>query len=138
MKDLEEDLQAFGIKFEGRGGMGEAGGSRRSAQQTDAWVWPSSSSCVPSVETQILSIVPPGHPCRFPFPWFSFFFLRFSSPFCRSPCSPSFFVLSFFRLFLAPPSSFFFRFPAFLGGGFCYSVISSWCHTPLALLASLK
>ena len=43
MKDLEEDLQAFGIKFEGRGGMGEAGGSRRSAQQTDVWVRPSSS-----------------------------------------------------------------------------------------------
>ena len=31
-----------------------------------------------------------------------------------------------------------FRFPAFLGGGFCYSVISSRRYTPPALLASLK
>ena len=55
---------------------------------------------------------------------------------------PFSFVLSFrlavFRLFLVSPSSLYFLFPAFLGGGFCYSVISSRRYTPPALLASLK
>ena len=55
-------------------------------------------------------------------------------------CTP--FVLSFrlvvFRLFLVSPSSLSFRFPAFLGGGFCSSVISSLRYNPPALLASLK
>ena len=83
---------------------------------------------------------------RTPLPvFFSFFalhfFPRFSSPF--SPCSPfPFFILSF-RLavsvcFLYGLIRFSFRSPAFLGGGFCYTVTSSQCHTPPALLASLK
>ena len=92
--------------------------------------------------------MPPGYPCRFPFP-FSFLlffslFLRFSTPFCRSPCFPSLFVFRSFYIssgrfpfFLALPSSPFFRFPALLGGGFCYSVLSSWSYTPLAILSSL-
>ena len=82
--------------------------------------------------------------------FFSFFFLRFIfiSPFCRSPCSPSPslfffrsfcpFVLSFSVCFLYRLLRFYFRIPAFLGGGFCYSVISSRRYTPPALLASLK
>ena len=61
------------------------------------------------------------------------------------PCS--FFVrfalslrLVVFHSFLVSLSSLFlfFRFPAFLGGGFCYSVVSSRRYTPSALLASLK
>ena len=78
---------------------------------------------------------------------FFFFFFRFSSPsFCRSRCSPSLFlfrsfchfVLSFFVCFLYRLLRLSFRFPAFLGGGFCCSVISSRRYTPRALLASLK
>ena len=50
------------------------------------------------------------------------------------------FRLAVFRLFLATPFfRFSFRFPAFLGGGFCYSVSSPRrCTHPPALLASLK
>ena len=118
------------------------GGNRRSAQQTDAWVWPSSSRCVPPVETQAINIVPPGHPCGCPFPsFFSFFFPRFSSPFCCSPCSPSFFVLyfalSFSRLFLVSPSSLFFSLLCFPWWRILFSVLSSRCYTSPALLASL-
>ena len=58
--------------------------------------------------TQVVSTVPPGHPCRFPF---SFFFLRFSFPFRRSPFPPSFsfclFVVSFSCFFLYHLRSFF-------------------------------
>ena len=60
---------------------------------------------------------------------------RFSSPFRRSPSSPSFFRFVFsscrfsvcflYRLLRFPS-----RFPAFLGSGFCYSVVSSRCYTP--------
>ena len=92
--------------------------------------------------------MPPGHPCRFPFP-FSFFFLflfSFFLPFLSFSVFPFLvpfsFVLSFrlvvFRLFRVSPSSLSFRFPAFLGDGLCYSVISSRRYPPPALLASLK
>ena len=47
-------------------------------------------------------------------------------------------VLSFSVWFLYRLLRFHFRFPAFLGGGFCYSVISSRRCTPPALLAGLK
>ena len=81
--------------------------------------------------------------------FFSFFFLRFfSSPFGRSPCSPSPslflfrsfcpFVLSFSVSFSYRVLPFSFRFHAFLGGGYCYSVVRSRRYTPPALLASLK
>ena len=93
-----------------------------------ARVWPSSSWSVPPVEAQVISVALPWHRCRFSFPFFLFFFLCFSSPFCR-PLVFLFFlrfvVLSFFGLFLLSPSSLFFyrvcsfRFPAFLGGGLC-------------------
>ena len=73
---------------------------------------------------------------------FSLSFLSFSVfPFRRFV--PFSFVLSF-RLvvfafcFLDRVLRFSFRFPAFLGGGFCYSVISSRPYHPPALLASLK
>ena len=73
------------------------------------------------------------------FPFFLFFFSSFFFfPFFRSPCPIpcSFFVR--FRPFVLPFSVWFlyrllcfcFRFPAFLGGGFCYSVISSRRYTP--------
>ena len=76
----------------------------------------------------------------------SFFLCFLSSPFCRSPCpiAWSFFVrfcplvLSFSVRFLYRFLRFYFRFPAFLCGEFCYSVISSRRYTPRALLASLK
>ena len=111
-------------------------------------IWSSSSWCVRLVETQKINMVPPGHPCRFPFP-FSFFFpfhsSFFLSFFCRSPCSPCFFfvriVLSSCRFPFVSCIAFFafsFRFPAFLGGRFCYSVILPRRYTPPALLASLK
>ena len=45
---------------------------------------------------------------------------------------------SFTVWFLYRLLRFYFRFPAFLGGGFCYSDISSRRYTPAALLASLK
>ena len=74
------------------------------------------------------------------------FFVFYPSPFCRSPCPipSSFFarfcpfVLSFSVWFLYRLLRFYFRFPAFLCGGFCCSVISSRRYTPPALLASLK
>ena len=86
----------------------------------------------------------------FLFPCFCLF-PRFSSLFCRSPCSLSWFlfrsfcpfvlslflfrsfcpfVLSFSVCFLYRLLRFSFRFPAFLGGGSCYSVISSRRYTP--------
>ena len=83
----------------------------------------------------------------FVFPFFIFFFSSFfSSAFRRSPCPIpcSFFVrfcpfvLSFSVWFLYRLLRFYFRFPAFLGGGFCYSVISSGRYTSPGLLASLK
>ena len=83
--------------------------------------------------------VPPGHPCRFSFP-LSFVF---SSPFCRSPCSPSLFLFRSFVVFSFSVCflyrlRFSFRLPTLLGGGFCYSVSSSRRCTPPVLLASLK
>ena len=53
-------------------------------------------------------------------------------------CSPSFFLFPSFCLFVSSFSvcflyrllRFSFRFPAFLGGGFCCSVVSSWRYTP--------
>ena len=109
----------------------EAGGSRRSAQQTDACVWPSLSWCVPPVETQVVSIVPPGNPCLSPSPFllifpFLFALLRFPLPF--SFCCFSFVSCVAFFAFL-------FRCLALLGGGF-FSFVSV-LHPPPALLASL-
>ena len=70
------------------------------------------------------------------FPFFSFFVFLLS--FCRSPCliPCSFFVrfcpfvLSFSVWYLYRLLRFYFRFPAFLGDGFCYSVVSSRRYTP--------
>ena len=92
-----------------------------------------------------------GTPLSFSFFLFFlvFFVVRFSSPFCRSPCSPSLFLFSFvlsfrilvFRLFLVSPSSTFFSLPCFPWWRillFCYFV-SALRRTPSpALLASLK
>ena len=81
-------------------------------------------------------------PLPFCFSVFSFF-VRFSSPFCRSPRSTSFFARFVFSscrfsvCFLYRLPRFSFRFPVFLGGGFCYSVISSWRYTTPAILARL-
>ena len=92
-------------------------------------------------------MVPPGHPCRFPFlfPFFSFFvFFPFLFVVLRVPFLVPFFVrfcpfvLPFSVLFLYRLLRFYFRFPAFLGGGFCRSVILSRRYTPPALLASVK
>ena len=89
----------------------------------------------PPVETQVVvvSVVPPGHPCRFPFPFFfssSFIvFLRFPFPFL--------FVV--FPFVLVSPCSLFFPLrAALLGSGCCCSVILSRCYTPPAVLASLQ
>ena len=83
--------------------------------------------------------MPPGHPCRFRFPFsFSFllFFLRFSSPFMSSSVFPVLFPFSSCRFSVCCIAfvAFLFTFPAFLGGGFCYSVISSrrYVHPPRA------
>ena len=80
----------------------------------------------------------------FKFPFFLFFsFIVFPPAFVvlRVPLACSFFVrFNFssgrFPLFLCRLLRFLFRFSALLGGGFCYSVISSWSYTPLALLTS--
>ena len=45
---------------------------------------------------------------------------------------------SFFRLFIITFVAFLFASLLFLGGGFCYSVISSRRYTPPALIASLN
>ena len=81
----------------------------------NAWVWVSSSSCVPPVETQVVGIVPPGYPCLFPFFLYSSFFLSLL-PF---PVFPFLFVSSFSVGFLHRLLRFSFRFHALLGGGFC-------------------
>ena len=95
--------------------------------------------------------MPPGYPCRFPRP-FPFFFFVLSSFFLSLlsfSVFPFLFPLSFFVrfvfssfrfpfFFLYRLLRFSFHFSGFLGGGFCYSVISSWRYTPHALLASLK
>ena len=86
------------------------GGRRRSAQQTDAWVRPSSKWFASPVETQVINrAVPPGHPCHFPLPFPFFLFFRSFPLFFLSFLSFSVFpflvfviVLSFslvFRLF---------------------------------------
>ena len=86
----------------------------------------------PPVETQVVSIVPPGHPWFFLF--FPFFFVFPFPFFCRSsfPSSFSFclFVLSFFVCFSYRLLRFFFRFSALLSGEFCYFV--SALHPPCA------
>ena len=137
-------------------GRGEAERGRRSAQQTDAWVWPSSSWCVPPVETQVVTVVPLGHPRCFFFFFLSFFslnFFSFSFPsffavfssFSVSPPLPLLvrcffsFVLSFgllivvFRCFVSP-SLLLVLLSCFLGDRFCCSVIPARRYTPLALL----
>ena len=58
------------------------------------------------------------------------FFVPFSFVFVLSSCRFPFDSCIAFR--------FYFRFPAFLGGGFCYSVISSRRYIPPALLVNLK
>ena len=95
-------------------------------------------------------MVPRGPPCRFPFPFLSFFFLRFSSPFCRSPCSPSLLlfrsfcplVLSFSVCFLYRLLRFSLRFPAFPWWRIlllCFFILSRlFAPPPHALLATLK
>ena len=57
------------------------------------------------------------------------FFIRFVLSSCRFPFVS---CIAFFLL------RFSFGFPVFVGGGLCYSVISSLRYTPPALLASLK
>ena len=91
----------------------------------------------------MINIVPPGHPCRFPFLFFFVFFFLFFSSFSVS--HPLLLFRSFlscrlvvFRLILYRLLRFYFRFRAFLRGRLCYSVISSRRCTPPALLASLK
>ena len=84
----------------------------------NAWVWPLSSWCVSPVDTQVVSIIPPGHPCLFPFSFFSSFFLCLL-PF---PVFRFLFVLSFSVCFLYRLIRFYFRFPALLGGWLCYFV----------------
>ena len=83
-------------------------------------------------------MVPPGHPCRFPFFLFIIFILRFFLYFLSFSVFPFFasfsfvlsFVLSFSVCFLYR-LRFYFRLSALLGGsGFCYSVISSRRYTP--------
>ena len=91
-------------------------------------------------EASIL-VVPPGHPCRFSFPFFffflsTFFLLLLSFSVSVFPFLFRFFclfVLSFFRLFLASPSSLFFSLPCSLWWRillFCYFV--SVLHPPRA------
>ena len=99
-------------------------------------------------------MVPPGHPCRFPFlfPFFSFFlfffFFLFSSPFwrvLRVPLPCSFFVrfvLSSRRFpFVSCIALFAFLFASLLSllADSCsvILVISSWRYTPPALIAIL-
>ena len=73
----------------------------------NAWVWPSSSWCFPSVETQVIGIVPPRHPCLFPF----FFFSSFILSLLLFSVFPFFFRFFVFRLFLVSPSSLFLSLP---------------------------
>ena len=98
----------------------------------NAWVWPASSWCVPPVETQVVSIVPPGRAAFFLFP------VLFSLSLLLFPVFSFLFVLSFSVCFLDRLLRFSFRFLALLGGGLCYSVILSRWYTPPALLASLQ
>ena len=128
----------------------------RRTQQADAWVWLSSSSCVPPVGTQVVRIVPPGHPClstgpsavdilclylshiSFPFSFFHVF-LRFSFSLLPFSVFPLLFVSSFSVAFC-------FAFFAFLFASLlslvAHSVLLSThlsrCYTPPALLASLQ
>ena len=81
--------------------------------------------------------MPPGHPCLFPFLFFSSFFLS-PLPFSVIP-----FLLVFvfsFRCFplasCISPSSFSFRFSSLLGGGFCNFV--SVLHPPPRCLRPCK
>ena len=61
----------------------------------------------PPFETQVVSIVPPGHRCFIPF---SFLLLLFFFPFCHSPF-PLPFRFVVFRLSLVSPSSITFSLP---------------------------
>ena len=107
-----------------------------------------------TVATQVISVVPLGHPCRFHFVFFRFSFLFFlffvfSSPFCRFPCSRaplpcSFFVRSVlsscrFR-FVACIAFFAFLFASLLSlvADYIILLLSSRRYAPPALLASLK
>ena len=67
----------------------------------------------------------------FPFSLFPFFFV-FPFPFAIARF-PFPFRFAVFRLFLVSPSSLVFRFPALLGGGFCYFV--SVLHSPCTACA---
>ena len=60
----------------------------------------------PPVETRVVSIVPPGHPCLFTFPFFSSYFLSLAT--LRFPFP---FRFVDFRFFLVWRSSFFFSLP---------------------------
>ena len=107
----------------------------------NARVWSSWSWCVPPVETQVVSIVPLGHPClstspsaylspiSFPFSLFLFFSLFFLFPFAvlRFPVPFRLFVS---RMLRVSPSLDFFRFPARLGGRL--SSFVSVLHPPRA------
>ena len=64
--------------------------------------------------------------------FFLSFFVVLRVPFLVPFCSFLSFRLVVFRLILVSPSSLYFRFLAFLGGGFCYSVISPRRHPPPA------
>ena len=99
----------------------------------NTWIWPSSSWCAPPVETQVASIVPPGHFClfRFPFSLFSSFFPSL----LPLPAFPFLFVLPFFVCFLYRLLRLFF---ASLLSLVADSVILSRCYIPPALLARLQ
>ena len=72
--------------------------------------------------------MPPGHPCRFPFPFPLFFFFVYPLLFVvLRTCSFSPFVLSFSVCFLYRLLRFSSRFPALRGGDY---FILSRCYTP--------
>ena len=94
----------------------------------NARVWSSWSWCVPPVETQVVSMLPPGHPCLF---FFFLHILRFPFPFAV-PRFPLSFRFVFFRLFLV---SLFFSSPCSTWGRILFFCLGA--TPPRALLASL-
>ena len=74
----------------------------------------------PCPETQVISILAPGHPCRFTFVFFPFFLFFFFFPF--------FFFLRFFLSFL---SFSVFPFPFLIPFSFVLSLVLSSCRFPL-------
>ena len=87
----------------------------------------------PPVNTQVTNIVPPGYPCRFPFPFFFFHSSFLLSLLSFSVFPPSFSLCLFLVLFVFTSCRFsvcFFYRLAFLGGGFWHSIISSRGYTP--------